>query len=383
MKFLHLIVANLRRKKVRTSLTLLSVLVAFLLYGYLCAIRAAFNAGVSVAGADRLITRHKVSIVELLPITYKARIEGLPGVARVAYSTWFGGVYQKPSNFFPQMVVDPEDYLDIFPDFLLPEKEKRAWLASRAGVVVGRTTAERFGWKVGDRVPLQATVWPKKKGQTWEFDVAGIYDGAKKGTDTTQMLIRYDYFDESRLYGQGYIGWYIIRVANPAEAPRLCRRIDAEFANSPAETKTESEKAFVQGFAEQVGDIGNIMIAILSAVFFTILLVAGNTMAQAVRERREELGVLKAIGFTNAQVLALVLAESLVLSGAGGLAGLGLAWALIARGDPTHGTLPLFYLPPADVAAGVLFILTLGLVTGILPALQAMRLNVAEALRRA
>jgi putative ABC transport system permease protein len=281
------------------------------------------------------------------------------------------------------MVVDPEDYLNVFPDFLLPEKEKRAWLASRSSVVVGRTTAERFGWKVGDRVPLQAPLWPRKNGgQSWEFDIAGIYDGAKKGTDTTQMLIRYDYFDESRLYGQGYVGWYIIRVADAAGATRLCRCIDAEFANSSAETKTESEKAFVQGFAEQIGDIGKIMVAILSAVFFTILLVAGNTMAQAVRERREELGVLKAVGFTNAQVLGLVLAESLFLSGLGGCAGLGLAWMFIAKGDPTHGTLPLFYLPAADLVAGVFFIVALGLITGILPALQAMRLHVAEALRR-
>jgi putative ABC transport system permease protein len=383
MKFLPLILGNLKRKKLRTSLTLLSVLVAFLLYGYLSAIRAAFEAGVSVAGADRLVTRHKVSIVELLPITYKARLQAMPGVARVAYSTWFGGIYKEPRNFFPQMVVDPEDQLNVFPDFLLPEKEKRAWLASRSSVVVGRTTAERFGWKVGDRIPLQATFWPKKDGsQAWEFDIAGIYDGAKKGTDTTQMLIRYDYFDESRLYGQGYIGWYIIRVAEPAAAARICRSIDREFANSSAETKTEPEKSFVRGFAEQIGDIGKIMIAILSAVFFTILLVAGNTMAQAVRERREELGVLKAIGFTNGQVLLLVLAESLFLSGAGGAAGLGLAWMLIAKGDPTHGTLPLFYLPAADLVAGAFYIAALGFITGIMPAWQAMRLNVADALHR-
>ncbi len=383
MKYLPLILASLGRKKVRTWLTLLSVLAAFLLYGYLSAIRAAFNAGVSVAGADRLVTRHKVSIVELLPVSYKTRILEAPGVARVAHSTWFGGIYQKPSNFFPQMVVEPEDYLNVFPDFVLPEKEKRAWLANRSSVVVGRTTAKRFGWKVGDRVPLQATIWPRKNGgQTWEFDIAGIYDGAKKGTDTTQMLIRYDYFDEGRLFAQGYVGWYIIRVGDPAAAGDICRSIDAEFANSSAETKSEPEKAFVQGFAEQIGDIGKIMVAILSAVFFTILLVAGNTMAQAVRERREELGVLKAVGFTNGQVLGLVLAESLFLSGCGGLAGLGLGWVLIAKGDPTHGTLPLFYLPAGDVIAGVFFIVALGLITGIVPALQAMRLNVAEALRR-
>ncbi len=383
MKYLPLILAGLGRRKLRSFLTLLSVLVAFLLYGYLSAIRAAFNAGVSVAGADRVVTRHKVSIVELLPVSYKARVQGLSGVARVACSTWFGGIYQKPANFFPQIVVDPQDYLNVFPDFILPEKEKRAWLTARASVVVGRTTAERFGWKVGDRVPLQATVWPKKGGgQTWEFDIAGIYDGAKKGTDTTRMLIRYDYFDETRLYAQGYIGWYYIRVADPAGATRVCRSIDAEFANSSAETKTEPEKAFVQGFAEQIGDIGKIMVAILSAVFFTILLVTGNTMAQAVRERTGELGVLKAIGFTNGRIVGLVLAESCLLTVLGGVVGLGLAWLVISHGDPTSGLLPMFFFPTRDLLIGLGLSVVLGLVTGIFPALQAMRLRVADALRR-
>jgi putative ABC transport system permease protein len=383
MKFHYLIWSNLRRKKARTLLTLLSILVAFLLFGYLSAIEEAFNAGVSVAGADRLIVRHRVTIAQLLPISYQARIARIAGVKEVAHATWFGGIYQKPSNFFPQMVVDPEAYLDLYPEFLLSPDAKAAWLKTRTGAVVGRKTAERFGWKVGDRIPIQATIWQQKNGsRTWEFDLVGIYDGAKKGTDTTQFLFRYDFFDEARAFVNGQVGWYIVRIADPAQSDEVARQIDGEFANSPSETKAETEGAFVRGFAKQVGNIGAIMIAILSVVFFTILLVVGNTMAQAVRERTEELGVLKAMGFSNTLVLVLVLAESCFLSALGGVVGLGLAWLLISRGDPTHGSLPIFYFPDRSLVLGLMLVLALGLVTGILPALQAMRLHVAEALRR-
>ena len=383
MKYLHLIASNLKRRKLRTLLTLLSITVAFVLFGYLAAIEQAFNAGVSVAGADRLIVRHKVSIGQLLPESYEARIARLPGVARTAVANWFGGIYQKPMNFFPQIVVEPENYLDLYPEFVLPENAKQAWLETRTGAVAGRKTAEKYGWKVGDRIPIQATIWQKKDGSTsWEFDLVGIYDGEKPGTDTTQFLFRYDYFDEARAFAKGQVGWYIVRVADPNQAPEVARSIDEEFANSPTETKAETEGAFVQAFAKQVGDIGAIMVAIMSAVFFTILLVAGNTMAQAVRERTEELGVLKAIGFTNQHVLGLVLAESMLISGCGGVIGIGTAWLLISLGDPTRGALPMFYFPHQDIGFGLLLMLGLGLVTGLVPAVRAMRLNIAEALRR-
>ena len=371
------------RKKLRSLLTLLSILIAFVLFGYLSAIREAFSAGVSVAGADRIVVRHKVSIIQLLPVSYKQRIEQVPGVSLVAHATWFGGIYQEPKNFFPQLAVEPEAYLNVYPEMRLPEEQKKAWLATRTGAIVGRKTADRFGFKVGDRVPIQATFWNKKDGsRIWEFDIVGIFDGEKKGTDTTPLLFRYDYFDEARAQAKGQVGWYVVRVGNPDQSADIAKAIDADFANSPFETKADTEKAFVQSFAKQIGDIGKIMVAILSAVFFTILLVAGNTMAQAVRERREELGVLKAIGFTNTQVLVIVLLESCLLSCLGGLAGLGLACAAIASGDPTGGGLPIFYFPPADLALGVVLTLGLGLAAGILPALQAMRLNVADALRR-
>jgi putative ABC transport system permease protein len=367
----------------RTLLTMLSILVAFVLYGFLGAINRALNQGVSVAGADRLMVRHRVTIAQPLPISYKARIQNIPGVALVTHASWFGGIYREPRYFFAQIAVEPEEWLALYPEFLLPPEAKKAWLATRTGAIAGRKTAERFGWKVGDRIPIQATIWEKMDGgRTWEFDLVGIYEGKEKETDTTQFLFRYDYFDETRSFAKGLVGWYIIRVNDPAEAERVARRIDDEFANSSAETKADTEKAFVGAFAKQVGDIGKIMTSILSAVFFTILLVAGNTMAQAVRERTQELGVLKALGFGNVQVLLLVIAESCLLCGLGGVLGLGLAWLMISGGDPTGGFLPMFYLPRTHLLIGLGLVLGLGLVTGILPALQAMRLRIAEALRR-
>jgi putative ABC transport system permease protein len=307
----------------------------------------------------------------------------IPGVAAAALQTWFGGIYQDPKNFFPNMPVEPEEFLAIFPEFLLPAAEKEAWLKTRTGAIVGRTTANRFGWKIGDRVPIRSPIWPQEgMKEVWEFDIVGIFDGAKKGTDTSQLFFRHDYFDEARAFGKGQVGWYTVRIEDPDRAAEVARQIDEEFANSPAETKTEPEGTFAQGFAQQVGDIGTIMIAILSAVFFTILLVAGNTMAQTVRERTEELGVLKAIGFTDQLVLALVLTESCLIAGVGGLVGLGIAWLFTSGGNPMPGLLPIFYMPTRDLIAGIALVAGLGVVAGILPAIQAMRLAIADALRR-
>ena len=381
MKFFHLIWGNLVRKKIRTSLTLLSILVAFLLFGLLCAIKQALVGGVELAGVDRLVVRHKVSIIQLLPESYKARMEKVPGVDVAVHQTWFGGVYQDPKNFFMQTPVVPDEFMAVHPELLLPPAQMDAWKRTRTGAIVGRNTATRFNFKIGDKVPIQSPIWGQK---TWEFDIVGIYDGHEKGTDTTPLFFRYDYFDESRQEGRGkgLVGWYTVRVKNPAEAAAVARLVDEEFANSPAETKAEPEGAFIQGWAGQIGNIALIVASILSAVFFTILLVTGSTMSQAVRERIGELGVLKAIGFTNGQVLGLVLAESCLLSGLGGALGLGLAWLFTSRGDPTGGLLPLFHFRTGDLLIGVGLCLALGFLTGIFPALQATRLRVADALRR-
>ena len=330
---------------------------AFVLYGYLCAIREAFAAGVSVAGADRIMVMHKMSLIMMLPINYGDQIARIPGVETVTHATWFGGRYKGESrNFFPQMPVDPEAYLKIYPEYIVNKEARDAWMRTRTGAVVGRKTADKYEFKVGDRVPIEGTIWSKKDGsKNWEFDIVGIYDGKEKGTDTTGFLFRYDYFDEARSYEHGNVGWYIVKISDPEKSEQIAKQINALFANSPAEVKADNEKAFVQGFAKQIGDIGKIMIAILSAVFFTILLVAGNTMALAVREQRGDLGVLKALGFTNTGVLAIVLFESCLLAGLAGVAGLGLAWIMIAQGDPTGGALPIFYFPTSGLDIGVCF----------------------------
>ena len=385
MKFFYLTWSNLKRKKFRTLLTLLSIVVAFVLFGFLSAIKQALSGGVTIAGANRLIVRHKVSIIQLLPISYQARMARIPGVSLVTHQTWFGGIYQDPKNFFMQNPVVPEEFLEMYPEMILPPEQKQAWLQTRTGAIVGRKTAERFHWKIGDKVPIQSSIWAQTDGsRLWTFDIVGIFDGREKNTDTTPLFLRYDYFDEVRRpgFGKGLIGWYSIRIKDPAQAAEVAKAVDAEFENSSAETKSEPEGAFVQAWVNQIGDIALITASILGAVFFTILLVTGNTMSQAVRERTGEMGVLKAIGFTNGQVLGMVLLESCLLAVLGGVLGLGLAWLMTSRGDPTGGLLPLFFFPTRDLLLGLGLSLALGLVTGFFPALQAMRLRVADALRR-
>ena len=381
MKFLPLLWKNLWRKKIRTTFTLLSIFVAFILFGLLMTIRTAFTFGVDIAGLDRLVLIHKVSLIMPLPISYEARLQATPGVQVVGHQTWFGGVYQDPSNFFAQMAVNPEPFMKIYPEFKIPPDQVKAWLGDRQGAIVGVDLAKRFGWKVGDRVPIQATIWQPKQGQVWDFNIVGLYSG-DAGVDKTQFFFRYDYLDENRRGGAGLVGWYVVKIADASKSQAMAATFDEMFANSSAETKTTTEKGFVEGFAKQVGDIGAIMIAILVAVLFTILLVAANTMAQSVRERTSEVGVLKTLGFSNGSILAMVLGESIATAMLGGGLGLVVVWLIIRRGDPTGGMLPVFMLPARDVVIGVMLTLALGLVAGLMPALGAMRLKITDALRR-
>jgi len=382
VKFLPLLWSSLWRKKVRTIFTLLSIFVAFLLFGLLMTIRGAFTFGVQIAGVDRLVVIHKISLIMPLPVSYKGRLLSTPGVAMVSPQTWFGGVYQDPSNFFAQIAVEPEPFMKIYPEFRLPPDQAKAWLADRQGVIVGADLAKRFGWKLGDRIPLIGTIWQPKQGQVWDFNVVGIYDG-EPAVDKTQFFFRYDFLDENRRAGQGLVGWYVVKIADPSQAQQMAAKFDSMFANSSSETKTTTEKGFVEGFAKQVGDIGSIMVAILVAVLFTMLLVAANTMAQSVRERTSEVGVLKTLGFSNATILVLVLGESVLIALIGGSLGLGLSWLIVQHGDPTGGMLPIFILPSRDVAVGAALIVVLGIVAGALPAFNAMQLRITDALRRA
>jgi putative ABC transport system permease protein len=357
--------------------------VAFLLFGFLSAIQEAFTVGVKMADADRLIVRHKVSLIQTLPVSYGPRIAQIPGVQTVTHMTWFGGIYQEPKNMFGNFPVDPATFFELYPEFTVPAEAKELWAKTRNGCLIGRALADRFKWNVGDRIPLTSPIWGQPANESeWLFEVCGIFDSTKKSADTSGMYFRYDFFDESRPRGKGEVGWYIVRTTDPNVADAAAAKIDDTFANSPYETKAEPEGAFAAGFVQQIGDIGAILMAVLSAVFFTILLVVGNTMSQSVRERTEEIGVLKAIGFPGTLVLFLVLAESCVMALLGGLAGVGLAWGMLAVKNPVAQFFPIFYVPDEALIRGGLMALGLGIVAGALPAFQALRLRTADALRR-
>lgn len=383
MKYFHLLWRNLLRRKVRTTFTFLSIVVAFFLFGLLMAVRHGFDAGIQIAGQSRLLTIHKVSIIQLLPVRYLNEIRGTPGVAAATHATWFGGIYQDPKNFFARIAVDPERYLEIHPEYLLPREEKARWLETRTGAIAGRKLVERFEWEVGDRIPIQPTFWrPSEGSDTYEFELAGVYEGASPDVDETAFFFHHEYLME-RVGDIGQVGWYVVEVEDPALADEVAQAIDARFANSPAETKTTTERALMQSFAKQVGDTGAILMAIMAVVFFVILLIVGNTMAQSVRERTDELGVLKTLGFTDRAVTGLVLAEAVLLAGAGGVVGLALAVLVIPGLEPLVETLlPVFYVPPKALVAGLALAALLGLASGGLPAWFAQRLEIAEAVRR-
>jgi putative ABC transport system permease protein len=379
MKFLPLLLANLKRKKIRTALTVGSFAVALFLFGILGAIRYGFRQGIDVAGADRLVVIGRTSIIQPLPLPYYERLKRIPGVQDVAHSTWFGGVYQDPKNFFPQFAIVPEDWRRMYPEFTYDEDEWQAFLADRQGVMVGAKLAERFDWKVGDRIPLKPPGY--FGGGSWEFNVRGIYHGTRPNDDEGQFWLRHDYlYEKAPSFWKGIVGWYVVRIDNPDNALAVAEAIDQEFANSASETRTQTESAFAAAFINQMGNIQFLILAIGSVVFFTLLLVTGNTMAIAVRERTNELAVLKAIGYTDRFVLLIVLAESMLIALVGGAIGLWFANG-ITKQDITQGLL-LLYLPASALALGLGIAIGTGFLAGLLPALGAMRLNVVNALRR-
>jgi putative ABC transport system permease protein len=386
MKYLHLVWAALFRRKTRTIFTLLSVLAAFLLFGMLDAVRAAFNAPPSAAGVSRLIVSSRISIIQPLPQSLMPRIQAIPGVKDVAYANWFGGYYQEPKNqnLMFQLAINPA-YLDAYPELVLPPEQRKAFDETRTGAVIGATAAKALGIKVGDKIPIKGSIYSNKASgdTTWTFDVVGIFKAGEekqRGLEH-QMLFRWDYFDEGRTFGGGTIGWYITRVNNPDESEKIAAAVDALSANSDHETKTQTEQAWNLAFVKQLGDIGLIVGAIMAAVFFTLILLTGNTMAQAVRERIPELAVLKTIGFTNKSVLALVLAESVLLIVLGGVLGLLLAQVLLPTVNAASGGRMNF--PPiggSTWSLGIVLMLAIGFVVGFLPALRGMRLRIVDAL---
>ncbi len=378
MKYLGLVLANFRRKKTRTILTVGSFAVALFLYGMLAAIHFAFYQGVEVAGADRLVVINRVSLIQPLPVSYRERLLQMAGVQAVTSANWFGGVYQDERNFFPQFAVDHETYREIFPEFVIADEQWAAFSNDREGCVVGAALAQRYGWKLGDRIPIRGTIFPG----TWEFNVRAVYRGSRPGDDEGQFWFRRDYLEErGPQWIKGLVGWYTVRVADADNAAAVARAIDDRFANSPFETKTEPERAFAASFAKQMGNIEALILIIGGVVFFTLLLVTGNTQALAVRERTTELAVLKTMGFSDHFTLQLVLAESTLVALVGGVAGIAAA-KLVTPG--LTQALPGFtvFLPSTDLLVGLVLALAVGVAAGIVPALSAMRLRVVDALRR-
>jgi putative ABC transport system permease protein len=379
MKYLPLLAANLFRRKIRTTLTVGSFAVALFLFGLLVTIRGAFNQGVEAAGVDRMIVLSRVSLVQPLPLAYRDRLARVPGVKQVTFASWFGGVYQDEKNFFAQFAVDVDGWRDMYREFVVPDEQWQAFQKDKAGAIAGSFTAKRFGWKIGDRIPIRGAFYQGE----WQFNLVGIYEGTRPQDDLSQFWFRWDYMDEKvEPYLKSWVGWYVVRLEPGTEPAAVASRIDAQFANSSFETRTQTEQAFMASFVEQMGNIEFLMLSIGGVVLFTLLLVTGNTMATAVRERTGELAVLKTVGFGDGFVLVLVLLESALLAAVGGTLGVVLAKAFTLRGDPTNGMLPVFYMPGWSLAAGVFLAVLVGVLAGLLPAWSAMRLQVVQALRR-
>jgi putative ABC transport system permease protein len=385
VKFLPLVWSNLMRRKVRTICTGLSIFAAFVLIGALMSIRAGFARGVDLTGADRLVVSHQNSFNQPMPLAYRDRLATIPGVAAVTYIAWFPGVYQDPRNDFPKLAVDAATWFEMYRDlWTVPDDQLGRWKANRTGAIVGQELAERFGWTVGARVPLTGTMWPKKGGGAWEFTVDGIYHaGPATGRNASLglMFFHYAYLNDTRTLGQDFVDSYRVQVGDPSRANDVAQLIDGTFANSSFETTTSTENAFVRAIAEQIGDVGAIVIAILGPVLFTLLLVCGNAMAQAVRERTSEVAVLKTLGFTDGRVLGLVFAESFALPLVAGAIGLA-AWLLVQGANPTGGAVPMKPLTASDMGFAALIAVLVGLTAGIVPAWHMRRLTIVDGLRR-
>jgi putative ABC transport system permease protein len=376
------VIANLFRKKIRTTLTVLSIVMAFLLFGLLQSVNALFSGGADFLGAARLITQARVSFTQSLPMRMRPEIEKIAGVEAVSQSQWFGGVWQENTQLIT-LAVDPVSFPKVYPEWQMPAAQWKQFADTRTGMVAGRLLASQYGWKVGQKIPISSNIFPQKNGsKAWEFDLVGIVDGKDDEwkRQANQVWINHAYFDENNQFGSGGGGIFLIKLKSPEDAQKVARLIDTKFENSPDETKTQTEKDWNLGFAKQIGDIGLIVRWILFAVFFTLLLVVGNTMAQSVRERVPELAVLKTLGFSDSSVLGFVMAETTALCLIGGVIGMSLAtvagWAIQHRAGTQ---LPLSVDGQVWIAGGVAVVL-LSIAVGLLPALRAKRLKIVDAL---
>jgi putative ABC transport system permease protein len=383
-RWLPLVWANLKRRKLRFAFTFISILLAFLMFGMLDALRTSLSQAINLAGADRLMLMSKVNITVSLPRSHYEKVRATPGVRAAVPLNWFGGVYRDGKQQIQVQATDPEQLSKVYPELKLTPEQLEAWKRDRQGIIVGPALAQMYGWKVGQKIPLRSEIWRKTDGSdTWDCNIIAIYDTSGSGIDKRSAFLHYDYFNESLQYGKDTVGWIVLRVDNPDRADALASRIDAQFANSPFETKTSTERVMIKQFLDQVGNIGAILVYVTAAVFFTMLLVTANTMAQSVRERTNEIGVLKTLGFSGRSILTLVLLEALLLTFTGGMIGLLLAWFLAGLlGEGIKDFFPVFRIGANTFVVGALLMLAFGVITGAWPAMTAMRLKIVDALRR-
>ncbi len=382
MKFLGLIWRNMLHSRRRTFLTIGSITVALFLFCTLRSVITAFDAAVDVADASRLIVRRSTSLVFPLPLAYRDRIAALDGVTGVSYANWFGGEYQDPKNFFAQFAVDSKTYFNLYPELVIPPDQMAAFQNERTACVIGEGLAKKFGWKLGDTVPLTGTIYMFPGGEEWRFNVRAIYKPKTPDVDANTMYFHWDYLNQT-MGDPALVGIYVIKLADASLAPVVARAVDDRFANSPAETKTETEEAFQMGFISMMGNVSFLVMAIGSAVLFAIFLVTFNTMMMAARERNGEIAVMKTLGFTDTLILGLIVTEATLIALAGGVLGCGGAWALFSVINFTGGgIIPNFYVKLQTLGLGLAVSIAMGVLSGVIPAVQASRLRIVEAFRQ-
>jgi putative ABC transport system permease protein len=383
VKDFYLILKNLTRKPLRLFLTVFATFIAFMIFGTLTAFQQAFDSGVDLAADDRLIVLNKINFTQSLPISYANRVRAVEDVDALTHLNWFGGYYQEPRDQFAMFAVDAENFMEVYNELVMPESDRAAWVANRQGLIAGRSIAENFGWQQGDRIPINSNIFSQRDGSTaWDFDVVSIYDGADPQTDTNGVYFHYEYFNETQSFGGDFIGFMAVRTSDPSRNEAVIKAIDDMFANSPAETETVPEKVFNKAFIEQIGNLSLILTSVVLAAFFVILVIVGNSMILSIRERTAEIGVMKTLGFSSGRIFRMVLAESLMLAILGGMLGVLASGSLVALVNSAPIQLPTLVLNSSVWSEALLFMIGLGFVTGIVPAMNALRLNIITALSR-
>jgi len=383
MMKLRLVLANIFRWRLRSTFTFLTVLSAFLLFGLLISLERVFNLGVELSNADRLIVTNKASVMSALPIKYLERIKAHENIEKVGHFTFFGGFYRDLDNKVSTIATEPKSYVDVIDDITFPnEQHKLDWFADRSSVAIGRDLADKYDWAVGDLIPIYSMFYPRQSGsRSWTFKVAAIFEPTDGESSTATIAVHYKYFDELRAGRKGIVDWYTIRMIDVSRTDETVAQLDAMFTNSPHETRTATEESFIQEFMNQIGDFTTIITFAMVAVFFTLLLVAGNTMAQSVNERISELAVLKTLGFKDATIFYLIIAEAMIMTFVGGYVGLGLSVFVIPELVELSGNLLSgMVFNPQDLIWGSICMFLVAIVSSIIPAIKAKQIKIVDGL---